>query len=312
MQHDASIRGCRGARYTLRERVGAGGYSVVHKCTDELGIRYACKVLSKEKNRRDRVLNEVAVMKTLRASPKVVSFVDVSEDRENYYIVQEWCRGGSVTDYLNDRQGSAPLSENTVASIVRGTLRGLCHMHASGVVHRDIKASNVLLTDASNDADVKLGDLGAAVFCCKEEEDQEFEVRDLVGTPSFLAPENLRQVYHAKSDVWSMGVMAHHLLTGRLPFQGRDVAATWRNILADEEVVLDGRRCYEELTCEAKAFMRACMTKDVRERPAARALLDHAWLTGTGCDVRFEGPPLRRATAVISDSQDDATLTIHS
>lgn len=83
-------------QYTLHEKIGEGGYSSVRKCTDGIGIRYACKILPKDKNKRFRVQQEVYVMKALKKSSKIVRFIEAAEDENAYYIVQEWCRGGSV------------------------------------------------------------------------------------------------------------------------------------------------------------------------------------------------------------------------
>ena len=90
-------------KYTLHNKLGEGGYSTVFKCTDSIGIRYACKVMEKQKNKRNRVTKEVLTMKMMRHSPKIVRYVDACEDATSYYIIQEWCRGGSVYDYMKQQ-----------------------------------------------------------------------------------------------------------------------------------------------------------------------------------------------------------------
>jgi calcium-dependent protein kinase len=277
-------------QYTLHNKLGDGGYSSVYKCTDAMGVRYACKILPKHKNKRVRVQEEIRIMKMLRESPKIVRFHEAGEDEGSFYIVHELCRGGAVKDYMATHEN---YGENTVASIVRGTLRGLHHMHSHGVIHRDVKAANILLGDQSEDADVKLGDFGTAVPF----ELDFVEVEDLVGTPWFMAPENLRQQYHPSSDVWSVGVMTYQLLSGKMPFNDRgnpfnpSMAKIWRSILEDTPAMSSAR--WDNVSEDAKDFMRTCLTKDYRARPSAKEALAHPWLTQTDCNDRFKGVPLQ-------------------
>lgn len=277
-------------RYTLHQKIGDGGYSSIYKCTDSIGIRYVCKQLPKNRNKRSRVTQEIFLMKALVKSPKVVKFVDAGEDDEHYYIVQEWCRGGSVQDYI---KAYPDYGENTVASILRGALRGLYHMHEKGFIHCDIKAGNIFLGDTSEDADVKIGDLGTAIV---SKLDTVVEVDDLVGTPWFMAPENLSYRYHTSSDIWSVGVMAYQLLCGKLPFNDKEnpmnpsMARIWKGILY-EEPTFHGYR-WEKVSAEAKDFVQKCLEKEYAKRPSAKDCLQHPWLTQTDCNDRFKGVPL--------------------
>lgn len=276
-------------QYALHSKLGEGGYASVYKCTDAIGVRYACKVLPKDKNTRLRVQQEIGIMKRLVHSPKVVRFVDATEDDQAFYIIQELCRGGSVKDYTANYEN---YSENTVSSIVRGVLRGLIHMHEQGLIHRDIKAGNILLGDQSDDADVKIGDLGTAIFSSGGVT----EVDVLVGTPWFLAPENLKYQYHHKSDVWSIGVVAYQLLSGRMPFNDREnpyqpsVAKIWHGIL-QEEPRFSGSR-WDTISEDAKEFVKKCLVKNYEARPTALECLQDPWLTKTDCNDRFRGTQL--------------------
>jgi calcium-dependent protein kinase len=229
-------------------------------------------------------------MKTMQKSPKTVHFVDAGEDDEAFYIVQEWCRGGSVQEYIRNFPS---YGENTVASIVRGALRGLYHMHEKGIIHADVKAGNIFLGDTSEDADVKLGDMGTAIVSNKKE----VEVDSLVGTPWFMAPENLSHRYHTSSDVWSIGIMTYQLLCGKLPFNDRDnplspsMARIWKAIL-EEDPRMKGSK-WDGVSEDAKDFVRLCLQKDYLLRPTAIECLSHPWLTKTDCSDRFKGVPLK-------------------
>jgi calcium-dependent protein kinase len=278
------------AQYTLHNIIGNGGYSTVYKCTDSIGVRYACKMMPKEKNKRDRVENEMSIMKSMKNSPKIVRFVDIGEDDENFYIIQEWCRGGSVKDYI---ESYTEYGENTVASIVRGVLRGLHHLHENGIIHRDIKAGNIYLGDKSDDADVKIGDFGTSLYI----NDDVIEVDSVIGTPWFMAPENLKSEYHRKSDIWSLGVLTYQLLSGKLPFNDKkdpnnpSLSAVWKSILYDE-LKMEGKR-WVDIDIDAKDFVSLCLQKEYNKRPTAYECLQHPFLTKTDCNDRFKGTSLK-------------------
>jgi serine/threonine protein kinase len=244
--------------------------------------------MPKETNRRSRVSREIAVMEALKFSPKIVSLVEAFEDDTDFYIVQEWCRGGSVSQYV---QNHPNYGENTVASILRGALRGLVHMHDNNILHRDIKASNIILGDTSEDANVKLGDMGTAIFMpCGEET---IIVDELVGTLWFMAPENLSHIYHKGSDVWSVGVLAYQLLTGIMPFNDVENPITPKMVTVCKEILVSepkmhGNR-WRNISNDAKDFVSACLHKDYMHRPSAMQCLIHPWLTKTDCSDRFRG-----------------------
>lgn len=278
-------------RYFLHDKLAEGGYASVYKCTDAIGIRYACKVMPKERNKRSRVSREIAVMEAMNYSPKIVSLVDAFEDNEDFYIVQEWCRGGSVSQYI---QSHPNYGENTVASILRGALRGLVHMHHNNILHRDIKASNIMLGDTSEDANVKLADMGAAIFTpCGNDT---IIVDELVGTLWFMAPENLSHVYHSASDIWSIGVLAYQLLTGMMPFNDIENPITPRTLTVCKEILVSepkmhGNR-WRNISSDANDFVLSCLNKELSQRPSALDCLAHPWLTKTDCSDRFRGVPL--------------------
>lgn len=277
--------------YTLHHKLGEGGYASVYKCTDDIGIRYACKVLPKRKNKRYRVENEISVMSKMSFSCKVINLVDACENDENYYIIQELCRGGTVKDYIANHRN---FGENTVASFVRGALRGLHHMHTEGIIHRDVKAANILLDDTSEDANVKLGDMGTSLIL--DHSTKKTISSDFIGTPWFMAPESLSNDWKIQSDIWSVGVVAYQLLTGVMPFNDFEspynprITQIWRSIINDKLCFEDKR--WDNISQEAKDFVSVCLAKSYSDRPSARECLLHDWLTKTDIHDRFKGSSL--------------------
>ncbi len=297
-------------KYILHDKLGDGGYSAVYKCTDDIGIRYAVKCMPKDKNKRHRVQQEIHTMKLMKKSPKIVRFVDAGEDENAFYIVQEWCRGGDVRQYMTYHD---TFVENTVASIARGVLRGLIHLHQKGVIHRDIKPGNIMVGDTSMDADVKIGDLGTAIIM--DPTLNEIEVEELVGTIWYLAPENSRQIYTPKSDIWSFGVMIYQLLSGRMPFNDHDApmnpspSKIWKSILFDDPRMTSSK--WKNISEEAKDFVYICLAKNYTNRPTALELLNHDWLTKTDCNDRFKGTPLRCTQFIYDENAKTLNLDQH-
>jgi serine/threonine protein kinase len=197
--------------YTIGEKIGSGGYSDVYKCLDRVGNPYCLKMLPKAKNTRSRVQHEVSMMKLLSGCIRVPRLIDVVENEDNFCLVQELCKGGNLTEYVNMRihkfQDNV-YAESTVSSIIRGAVRSLLQVHNVGIIHRDAKHGNFIMADTSEDAMVKICDFGISIYC-----DFDYvEVKEIQGTPTFMAPENLAMKYSYKSDVWSIGVMTYHLL----------------------------------------------------------------------------------------------------
>ena len=268
--------------------LASGGTSKLYKCQDTIGIRGVCKIMPKSESMRRKFLNEVACLHSLSFSPKVVQLYDSMETDDEYALIMEWCRGGAVRDFTG-RYGDI-YSENTVASIMRGVMRGLVHVHGVGIVHADIKPGNVLFTDTSDNAEVKLADFGSAMRLDQVSDSLTF----ISGTPWYMSPEALRSVVYPTSDVWGAGVMAYQLLTGRMPFD--DVMALprvnviWQKIL-NAEPSWSGSQ-WEAVSAEAKDFVMRCLAKDSQDRPSAMECLAHSWLEQTNCEDRFTGVPL--------------------
>jgi calcium-dependent protein kinase len=269
--------------------IGSGGTSKIYRCQDAIGIRGVCKVMPKKEGLRRKFENEVACLRSLSYSPKVVQLFDAVEADTEYVLVMEWCRGGAVRDYIGGA-GPGIYSENTVASIMRGVLRGLVHIHNAGIVHMDIKPCNVLFTDTSNNAEVKIADFGSAVRMGLED-------RGITGTPWYMSPESLRSEITPKNDVWSAGVMAYQLLTGRMPFDDVGAGAPrvshiWRKIILEDPVWTGP--LWDAVSSDARSFVQLCLTKDPNARPTAMECIVHPWLEKTGCEDRFTGTPLVR------------------
>jgi CheY-like chemotaxis protein len=208
-------------RYEVRGILGKGGYGVVYRAWDlALEREVALKVLP-----RDMHDNAEAVARFFREStaiarlnhPNIVRFYEVGAFQGRYYFTMELVAGRTLKD-LADKE--APLPTKKAARFVAGIARALAALDSLGLVHRDVKPENVLVTA---DGEVKLIDFGlvkirdTAAITSQD---------DVLGTPYFMAPEYIRApgVPDIRYDLYALGITFFHLLTGEYPFDGKNAA----------------------------------------------------------------------------------------
>ncbi len=213
-----SLRGTKLGEYRIEERIGIGGMGIVYRAVHPLiGNEVAIKVL-----RPDVIESEADLQKFLgeaqainkvrhRGVVSIFGAGDTPDGRK--YLVMELLTGESL-EARRAREGKLPTSE--VATIMEEVLAALQAVHATGVVHRDLKPANVFLARESDGRPyVKLLDFGLARRSNKE------DVSKIAGTPDYISPEHSRgKPPGPPADLYSLGVMAFQLLTGRLPFIG--------------------------------------------------------------------------------------------
>jgi polo-like kinase 4 len=152
---------------------------VAIKCVDKAFIR--------ANNLSSRILNEIELHTSL-SHPKIIKLLKIFEDDRRIYIVLELSRGGNMYKYLRGRiKRGSRLSESEAASYLHQILQGLQYLHNNGIMHRDLKLSNLLLS--ADFKAVKICDFGLAADIRNEETGEEIEHRTLCGTPNYIAPE---------------------------------------------------------------------------------------------------------------------------
>ncbi|WP_328421037.1 serine/threonine protein kinase [Micromonospora sp. NBC_00389] len=257
MQRDQLLAG----RYRLLERLGSGGMSEVHRAYDEVLERdVAVKVLVvSDTNARQRIRAEAKAAARL-SHPHVTSVFDYGQSpldgAEVPFVVMELLGGHTLEQQL----ATGPLPPRAGLRICAEVAAALAAAHARGLVHRDVKPGNVMLTPTG----AKVLDFGIAAVVGDPEID--FEGR-LLGTPAYLAPERLEagEVLPA-CDVYALGLLLHRVLTGRLPWRTEARAGMLR---AHAYVEPDPLPAIDGVPPQIHRLYRWCLARDPDDRPPA-------------------------------------------
>lgn len=205
-------------RYIVKRKIGEGGMAKVYLAFDkETKQDVAVKVLKTENidEKKIRSFRREAQTLSMLNDENIVSIIDVGEENDVYYIVNEFIEGMTLKEYIST---CSPLEVEEVVNITIQILNGLNHAHQKGVVHKDIKSQNILL---NAERKVKITDLGIADII-----DEEFtRTQSLMGTPQYVAPEILnRDRLTIQSDIYSVGILLYEMLVGKAPFTGEKPA----------------------------------------------------------------------------------------
>jgi len=202
--------------YELKEPLGKGKFGLVraaiHKQT---GTRVAVKVIKKAKltiEDLDLAKREIEILKVCQ-HPNIIKLLDTFENPDYIYIVMELLQGGDLYEYLNKRDFI--VNEARARSIIHPLATALFYLHSYGIVHRDIKLDNILMTDDTAESDVKLVDFGLSKMIGPNE-----NCTEPFGTFGYAAPEVLQgKPYNKAVDIWGLGVVLFILLVGHAPFE---------------------------------------------------------------------------------------------
>jgi len=205
--------------YRIEREIGEGGMSRVYKGVDpktgqQVAIKELLPHLSHHDEVRQRFCREAQVMAILN-HPHIVRLIRYEEVGDNLYLVQEYVDGMNLARYVGEHRGALP--EADAIRLFRQILEALSYAHEAGVVHRDIKPSNILLTPIG---DVKILDFGIARIVGDESGGFRTKTGTRIGTVVYMSPEqvNAKADIDHRSDIYSAGVLLHHMLTGRAPY----------------------------------------------------------------------------------------------
>jgi eukaryotic-like serine/threonine-protein kinase len=254
-----SIRELVLSRYRPVRPLGSGGSGSVWLARDErTGLDIALKIIPREGKAAARAEREAIAARRLRHD-RCVRAYDVGHDASHVYIAYEYVAGRTVREAMR----SDAVSDEDTVEIAAQVLDALAHAHRAGIVHRDVKPSNILLEERDEIA-VRLLDFGLAQF---DGADTLTAVGDVPGTLAYIAPERLAGGdASAESDVWSVGVLVWEALAGRHPFWGVPLQEVARSIEAGAPPLATERR---DLPRRLLAAVDGALALDPDARPSA-------------------------------------------
>ncbi|GAB4817118.1 hypothetical protein N2152v2_004164 [Parachlorella kessleri] len=287
-------------KYELGQKLGAGASCTVYEAVERhTGERFAVKMMPKQfgpggfldSHFLRRVRNEVDISKKIGKSLNVCYLYGAYETEACVYLVMEQCTGGMLI--MRGRY-----SERQAARLVREVLRTVALCHSKHIMMRDIKPQNVspvqsqdplekefLFASPDDDSRLKATDFGISVFCRPGQ-----FITQRAGTRVCMAPEVVQKRYTLSADLWSTGILAYLLLTGRLPFakgqrHSSELYAT-KQVYKSTDVfndilyaLLDFETApWDTLSGDARDLVQSLLQRDPEKRPSALEALQHRWL----------------------------------
>jgi hypothetical protein len=255
--------------YRLIQRIGAGGMGEVWKAEDtRLGRQVAIKILppavAADTEAMGRMRREARTAAQLY-HPNIATIHSLEQDGDRQFIVMELVEGRPLSALM----GGAPMNEGEICRIGRSVAEALAEAHAKGIVHRDIKPDNIIVTSTR----VKVLDFGIAKqvgvvpTVPSPDSPTTFMTQQgmIVGTIQYMSPEQaLGKSVDARTDIFSLGVVLYEAATGRLPFKGETVTDTMTQIIRDEPQ--DPQLVNRNLSPGLANIIRRCMAKKREER----------------------------------------------
>jgi len=271
------------ANYEMENlELASGGFGKVFRATDrkhpERRVAIKSMLLSSAR-RREMSENEVKIMKSLD-HPNICKLFETYERAGLAYYVMELCEGKDLFDHLFNVD-SPRLDEPTAAAVIRQLASALQYAHDKGIAHRDIKPENIMFTSEDpNCTDIKVIDWGVG------HDFGERRMRHLAGTLRYCAPEVMQaesflrrlSSYTAACDMWSVGVVLYAMLSGRLPFSGKQKELLKK--MKKEQYSMAGK-VWQSRSQDAKDLIQGLLKADPNVRFSPKDILQHPWITNS-------------------------------
>ena len=263
--------------YIFGEIIGKGKNCVVYCAYDKINKRY---VAIKRINKSLLSLEDLSLIQTeidtikVCQHPYVVKLYEIIETYNEFNIVLEYCELGNLYSYLKNSKNQ--LSENQIAKYIHDISKAVYSMHNLGIIHRDLKLSNIALTKNNNEIEIRIIDFGLSKIIGPNQ-----YCNEGYGTPGYAAPEVInRYNYSFEADIWSIGAITYFLCAGKLPFDYIRPNCTEKDII--ENTLLDevkfGDIFIKKYSRYVVKFIKDLMNKNTYERPNIKEVLEHEWL----------------------------------
>ncbi|KAJ3129677.1 Serine/threonine-protein kinase 4 [Nowakowskiella sp. JEL0407] len=254
--------------FEILEKLGEGAFGSVYKASlKQTGFILAVKeILLQRENDRKKIMKEIDTLKLLKNKNIVQYFGTVLVD-SCIWILTDYCGAGSITDCMEI--SGTPFTEEQASVVLAAAVEGLVYLHQRGIVHRDVKCANILLTE---NGDVKIADFGVAEKLTENTDGMSL----LIGTPYWMAPEVIQgHESGTQSDIWSLGISAIEMCQGLPPLSEMAPLRAMYKIPHLPSPTLDNEEGHSK---EFLDFIAKCLEKDPAKRITAVQLMEHEFL----------------------------------
>eukprot|EP01084_Bolivina_argentea_P041771 77106_1 len=281
--------------YKITREIGKGGFGRVYKCIDTRTLKvFAIKTITTRNlnaQQKKDIQSEVELLASLPPHENIVQYIETVQDSTFFCIVLEYVDLGSLLSFI--RQFGTEVTEQNIASFIIQILSGLHFLHEQGIIHRNIKASNVLIT---SDGVAKLADVGVAI------KNKGGGKEEVAGSAYWMAPEIIEGGTLTPSvDIWATGATAIELFTGHPPYHNLLPMSALFRIVKDP---------HPEIPAKAsnlfKEFLYQTFCKDPSRRPSAGDLISHKWLLNMIQDANQEVKTEEKDDDTSTDNEHDA------
>lgn len=216
----------------------------------------------------EKIKNEIHLLSELD-HPNIIKMYEAFEDADKIYVVQEILNGSELFDFVTSKSN---FSEQDASSILQQIMKVLCYIHNQNIVHRDIKPENIYLEKRyGQELHIKIVDFKIAT---KVQPNQ--KLRDVVGSPFYIAPEVINNSYDQKCDVWSAGIILFIMLSGKPPFDGNNneeiLRAVQRGVVSFDDPI------WKQVSGDCSNFINKLLTLNEVSRSSSFQALTHKWL----------------------------------
>ena len=219
-----------------------------------------------EAKNQGKMIFEFQLLKNID-HPNIIRIYEIFKDTKYFYLVTEFCEGGDILSVI---QKSPKFSERMAAKIIKQVVNAVLYCHVNGIVHRDVKAENILFVADDINSTVKLIDFGISVKFKKDT-----MLKEKTGTILYIAPEVIDGEYNEKCDIWSLGVLMYIILCGNPPFNGNSRKEVMLKIKKGQFSF--STKIWTMISKEAKDLITLMLTQDPRRRPSCQDVLSHPW-----------------------------------
>jgi dienelactone hydrolase/predicted Ser/Thr protein kinase len=251
-------------KYRILEEIGHGGMGIVYKAEDTMlkrpvALKFLPIELARQEEAKGRFIREAQAAAALD-HPHICAIYEVGEAEGQAFIAMAYIEGKT----LRDRLTLQPLQADEAVRIAAQVAEGLVEAHQKGIVHRDIKSANIMITDKGQ---AKIMDFGLAKMAGGPVITTEVRT---VGTVAYMSPEQARgEALDARTDIWSLGVVLYEMLAGRVPFQGERETSVLYSVVHEEAKPL--RALNPRVPADLQKIVDRALKKDRKERYATAA-----------------------------------------